>query len=139
MDSTTIISFIDKLTNQTISGSILWRYLSELETVTQESNKGLYFTIFQTEYHRVDFFSSYYGIIGNGTVYLINETFESGRDGSITSGYNLYLQKEGSDNVERLHCPQGYVYQIVNAVNATIQKQDSGIDSFISDYLDNPQ
>lgn len=137
MDPDVIISFVNKLSNETVRGVIKWNCLTNLETVTQESNKELFYLLFQSSCHHIDFLSSYYAILDSGTVYLVNETFESGRDGTVTSGYNLYIQSDDSSKIDKLNCLQAYLYQIVNSIQVTLPKNENTISSFVSNYLKN--
>lgn len=99
------------------------------------SPEGIYYMLFQTEFRHIDFHSSYYSTIGRGTIYVLNEDIESGRDGTHTIGYKLYLQDDLKNAVYDLPCPKSAVYQLLNAVQSCIAKSESNAEAFIDDYL----
>lgn len=83
--------FIDKLKEQTKDGLLDW------DTVFRVSHAydifdNFDFILFTNEYHKIDELRSY-GIPdeNNLSIFLLNETFESGKDGTISEEKNLYV------------------------------------------------
>ncbi len=127
--------FIQTLTDKTLSGDLSWDSLYELQETTEENNKFLSSTLFQDEFHTINFPKSFYCLNNSsGYVYLINETFESGYDGSVISGPNIYIQKDASSKVHKLTVELGQIYQLQNAILYSKEQDDKEIQNFIDNY-----
>lgn len=131
-------TFVESLSRSTISSEIQWKSLNELAETTEENNKALFFTIFETEFHSVMFLKSFYcHAPASGYVYLIHERFESGYDGSVISGPNIYIQKDSLSKIHKLDVPLGLVYQLENAILSSRTESDDEIQSFIDNFYKN--
>lgn len=127
--------FMQTLTQKTLNNEIDWKSLMELKETTEGSNKALHYTIFETEFHSILFLKSFYCFIPtSGYVYLINETFESGYDGSVVSGINIYIQKNSSSNVHKLIIDPGQIYRLENAILNSRTEEDQEIQEFIDGF-----
>lgn len=127
--------FIQTLTDKTLSGDLSWDSLYELQENTEENNKYLSSTLFQDEFHTIIFSNSFYCLNNSsGYVYLINEKFESGYDGSVISGPNIYIQKDASSRVYKLTVDLGQIYQLQNAILYSKEQDDKEIQDFIDNY-----
>lgn len=127
--------FVKSLAQETIANKIIWKSLNELNEINEESNRSLYFTLFQTEFHSIVFLKSFYSLVPScGYVYLIHETFESGYDGSVVSGPNIYIQKDASSSIHQLIVDIGVVYQLENAILTARSETDNEIQSFIDNF-----
>lgn len=135
MEKSKIDSFISKLSKETIDDTISWDHLSSIRNLTEESNSAIFYLLMENEFHHINYFASYYAIIGDGEVYIINETNESGRDGTILSGYKMYIHQENSPNTYELPCSQGDIYRLINSITANLSKRETELESFIDNYL----
>ena len=135
MDKAKITQFIKQLSKDTLSGKLSWRRLTDYNNLDYSSNKSISGMLFQNEFHHIDFFASYYCPAGKGTVFVLNEINESGRDGTITSGYKIYLHDDTNDRISNLPCYAGTEYQLVNSIHSQLTKDEAAIESFIDNYL----
>lgn len=127
--------FIQTLTDKTLSGDLSWNRLNKLQETAEENNKYLSYTLFQDEFHTINFSNSFYcPNNSSGYVYLINEKFESGYDGSVISGPNIYIQKDASSRVCKLTVDLGQIYQLQNAILYSKEQDDKEIQDFIDNY-----
>lgn len=128
--------FIKKVSKQSLDGKILWNRMFEYEKLCPESNKKLYNIIIQSEFSQIDFATSYYAIIKNAAVFIINETSISGRDGTMTSGYVVYIQDEDNDNkIYSVPCGQSSIYQLINSIESYLTTKEKEVNLFIDRYL----
>lgn len=135
MNILAMTGFLDSLIQDTLSCKISWKSLTELKGVSEEHNKALYNTLLENEFHSVLFFKSFYCLLpSSGYVYLINETSESGYDGSIISGLNIYIQKDCSSKIHQLTVDLSQIYQLENAIISSRSTQDEEIQDFIDNY-----
>lgn len=135
MEKNKIDAFINKLSKDTINDKIIWSRLTNLPNVLEESNPAIFYLLDECEFRHINYQDSYYSIINNGEVYILNETNESGRDGTITSGYQMYIHQEESVNTHEVPCSQGDIYRLLNAIIANLSKRENELESFIDFYL----
>ena len=135
MDEDKITKFIKQLSKDTLAKKISWRRLTNYENIRPDSNELISSMLFQNEYHHINFFSSYYSIVSNGTIYIVYEVNESGRDGTITNGYNIYLHDEDKNKLISLPCPMSTIYQLTNSIQLFLENEESDAASFIDDYF----
>lgn len=135
MEKQKIDSFIKKLSKETLDNAIAWQYLSDFENVDPDSNQDLFFLLFQNEYRRIHYDSSYYAPVNAGIVYVIHETQESGRDGTYTSGFKMYIHYDEAENISQLSCEQSNIYQLLNSIKSYMAKKEAGLEQFIDRYL----
>lgn len=135
MKKSKIDAFINKLSKETIDDKIYWYYLTSLQNVSEESNPAIFNLLVECEFHHINNQDSYYAIINNGEVYILNETNESGRDCTVTLGYQMYIHQEGSINTHKVPCSQSDIYRLLNAITASLSKRENELESFIDDYL----
>lgn len=135
MDKDKITLFIKQLSKDTLTQKNYWRRLTDYENTHPASNKPIFNMLFQTEFRRIDFASSYYCIAGKGTIFVLLETNESGRDGTLTSGYKIYLHDENANKMSQLQCDSGTAYQLVNSIHSYLAKEEADAEAFIDDYL----
>lgn len=127
--------FVQTLTDKTLSNEVSWKSLYDLQTTTKENNKFLFTTLFQDEFHTINFPNSFYCLNNSsGYVYLINETFESGYDGSVISGPNIYIQKDALSMVHKLTVELGQIYQLQNAILYSKEQDNEEIQDFIDNF-----
>lgn len=135
MDNKKIKDFIKQLSKDTAQNKISWKRLVTYENLEFDSNKEVFRMLFQNEYRQIDYLSSYYSIIKPGTVFVINETISSGRDGSVTNNYKIYLQNSAKQSVSALPCDSVTIYQLLNAIQSSITDDKAISEAFIDDYL----
>lgn len=110
--------FMEKLITGTLDDTYQWCHLSDLYGTEEESNEGLYYLLFENEYRHIDYDISYYCPVVSGTIYLIYEIVESGRDGTKTKKYQLYLQKDDNKKAVKVNINPALIYQLANAVKS---------------------
>ena len=135
MDNAKIVKFIKQLSKDTLAGKLYWKRLTDYEKIASESNKPIFNMLFQSEFRRVDFSTSYYCSISNGTIFILDEINDSGRDGVLTADYRLYLYDEFQNKVFQLQCTAGTVYQLINSIHSYLANEEAGAESFIDNYL----
>ena len=135
MDNGKIKTFVKQLSKDTVQNKIFWKRLTSYENLDPRSNNELFNLLFQNEYRKIDYLSSYYSILPSGSVFVINETIESGRDGTLTNNYKLYLHNLMDRSIAPLPCDSVTIYQLLNAIRSSITKEESIAESFIDDYL----
>lgn len=128
--------FLQTLSEKTLSGDICWECLSDLQQITIEQNKSLYFAIMQNEYHRINIYNSFFcELPSSGFVYLIDESFESGKFNCSSSGLNVYIQKDFSAKMHKLNVALQFVYQLQNAILSVYSESDSEVQAFIDNFF----
>lgn len=105
---------LEYIVQKTIAKEYNWEELSKLINITETENRDLYFTLFETEFHHIDYKESYFYKNVDLAIYLIYEISESGMDGTISRGYNLYGQYE--EKFSRLNMSQGELFYLKNAI-----------------------
>ncbi len=135
MDNVKINAFINKLSKETINDTVFWNHLTSLRNISEESNPAIFYLLMEDEWRHISYIDSYYAIIGDGEVYILNETNESGRDGTVVSGYQIYVHQEGSQNTYELPCSQGDIYRLLNSITNNLSKRETELESFIDSYL----
>lgn len=121
MQQNNVKKFIEKVSVETVNGNYSWDDMTCFATIAEEPNSGLYYTIFENEWHKVDLSESFYSHIPPGTVYIVQETSESGYDGTVTDGYHLYVQFENdTSRMIQLPAKQSSILQLLEAVGLCI-------------------
>lgn len=130
------IDFVKKLINITLDNKIKWNMLDNLKSVSESENYSLYYTLFTNEYHKISYERSYYTSYKDGNIYLIYEWSESGKDGSISEGYNLYTQFNKNEPVDPVFVDKSYLYQLSNAIKEDIKVKNNTQHDFIKSFLE---
>ena len=92
--------------------------------------------LLECEFRHIDFYKSYYATINPGDVFILYEDNESGREMGIKSiGYKIYLWNEHANDIDNLTCPDSAIYQLLNAIESCIDKQETNAEKFIDAYL----
>lgn len=137
MQKEKIETFIKQLSKDTINNKIEWSYLYNLKNVSQDSNPSVFFLLFEDEFRHINFDDSFYAPLPNGFIYILNETTESGRDGTVLTGYRIYLQQDEAEKISRISCEQSPIFQLINSINSYLIKEETDTENFIDDYLSN--
>lgn len=81
--------FVKKLIEQTKEGLIEW---DTVNVITNKFNVDDFdFLLFTTEFHTINLLYSYGVVSDKLNIFLLDEIFESGKDGSVSSELNLYV------------------------------------------------
>lgn len=134
MNVLAMTGFIQSLIQETIDGKITWKSLVHFQNIDESNNEALYYALIENEFHSIIFLRSFYCFLpSSGYVYVINETSESGYDGSVVSGVNIYIQKNASSPLHQLTVDLSLVYQLENAILSSDLSEDE-IQEFIDNY-----
>lgn len=133
------INLINTLVEKTNNTQINWKSIHSLRNSKnlERQNPGAYYLIFENEYHHV-FDDSYYADIHIGNIYLLHEEFESGKDGSVSNLYNLYIQERDANNCMNKTQPilvsdkDCNLDGLIKAINKCINKEDTIIEKFLN-------
>lgn len=88
-------NFIEKVIEETDNNIIDWISLFMFTDAKDLSEiPGFQYTIYTNEFHQVDYVNSYICTTFHFVLLILNETFESGKDGSIRKETNIYLSKD---------------------------------------------
>ena len=134
MDHSLIIPFTEKLTKNTVSGQIKWNKITSIGENRIRKNTNLYYAVFTNEFHQVRFENSYYTTFDDGYIYLIDETFYSGKDSSIDEGLTLYVQPNIQSGLTSVVSNTTELYRLSNAIAQNTQTPKPAID-FIQNFL----
>lgn len=124
--------FVNKLIKDTISDKLTWEALTDSMYIEGELVTNL---LSVCEFHTVHFWESYHCKLKNGYVFLVSETNESGRDGSITEGYNLYLQISVERPLVSVMIDTVELYRLKNAIETKIGIAPDVVE-FMQSFLD---
>lgn len=135
MDNSKIEKFVEKLSAETIQSKISWEHAYQFETIDYDSNPNVANIFFSNEFHQVILEDSYFAPIPPGAIiFIIFEASQSGRDGTHIRCYNIYIQ-DANNNVSKLSCAQGHIYQLVNSIKSYLAKKEKPLENFIDSYL----
>ena len=128
--------FADSLINKTKKSELKWRVL--IESVLNNLPNNL----IENEFFKISYDKSYYTKTQQGTIYLIYEWFESGRDGIVSEGFGLYVQYLSENRVYKIDCSESILYRLRNLIEYAEfpneqQIENSKIQKFIEDFLSN--
>lgn len=135
MNENKISQFIKQLSKDTLCSKINWRRLIDYENMNPDSDKPMFNMLFQSEFRQINFLSSFYANTGLGAIFLLLESNESGRDGTQTTGYHMYLQNYMNQKISLLPCSGSTIYQLINSINSYLSNAESDAEAFIDDYL----
>lgn len=127
------------LIEKTKEKEIEWKSSKSLNNIEnlEQINPNAYYLIFENEWHHI-LNDSYYADIRAGNVYLLHEEFESGRDGTVTNSYNLYIQERDDDDYLIKTKPtcisdnEDELKELLKAIQVYINTIDSTIENFIN-------
>ena len=125
--------FVQRLIVETQSRSRHWY---PIQPVTEEDvNENLYYTLFEDEWHRIDYKTSYYLSFMNGFIYLVDEWEGSGRDGTTFDGYNLYVQPTTADELTLVMSNTKELDVLIDAISADRQPNKAA-ENFMKAFID---
>lgn len=132
MDSNFVVEFVNNLIKKTLSGDIKWR---SLETVSAIDDTPISDCLSQDEFHTIYYYESYFCAVKQGLVFLVSEKNESGRDGSVSEGYNLYLQPRRGQPLSSVAFDISELYRLKNAIELKIDLTEDVVD-FMKSFLE---
>lgn len=112
MTSNLVTDFVNDLIKKTLSEDIEWQSLNNVVAING-TPIDLYFSL--DEFHTVNFFESYY-CATKGMIFLISERTESGRDGKVSEGYNLYIRLDPMKPLSSVVFDTSELYRLKNAI-----------------------
>lgn len=106
--------FIELLIKQTTAGELEWLPLAEDTQIDGAPASDL---LGQSEFHQIYYFESYYLPLQSGTVLLVSEFNESGRDSRFnTEGYHLYVKADVNAPVSSVLFDGPSLYRLHGAI-----------------------
>lgn len=124
--------FVNKLIKDTLAEKVNWKPLADSISIGEDPITDL---LSIDEFHTVHFWESYYCKLKRGYVFLVSEVNESGRDGSITEGYSLYLQTLTERFLVPIMFDTVEVYRLKNAIETKIDISPEVVE-FMKSFLE---
>ena len=124
--------FVNKLIKDTLAEKINWKPLADSMSIGDDPITDL---LSIDEFHTVHFWESYYCKLKSGYVFLVSEINESGRDGSITEGYSLYLQTLTERFLVPIMFDTVEVYRLKNAIETKVDISPEVVE-FMKSFLE---
>lgn len=134
MDANFISDFVNHLIEKTLAGELKWHTLSE-NTQIDDTVASDYLS--QDEFHMIHYHESYYCSAKLGLIFLVSERNESGRDGEISEGYNLYLQPLPKQPPSSVMFDTTELYRLKNAIELKIDLTEDVVD-FMKSIMESP-
>lgn len=132
MNSNFIADFVNNLIKKTLSGEMIWRPLREFVKISCIPLGDLFS---QDEFHTVHTYESYYCRAGQGIIFLVSERDESGRDGEISEGYNLYIKPSSEQPISSVVFDTSELYRLKNAIELKSDLTEDVVD-FIKSFME---
>lgn len=130
--------FIEKVINETTENKLQWNTLFDF-THHQDLSylSGFEYTIMTNEYHQVDYINSYICLSDYFVFLVLNETFISGFDDSISKETNIYISKNKDSEPELLNISKPLLDKLIVSCETSSSKEQSSIlESIMLNYLD---
>lgn len=131
MNDKLIDDFVEQLIQETLSNARSW---SPLFPVEEGKNQPLFYALYETEFHHVRYKQSYSLPFGEGAVFLISEVSESGRDGTVFDGLQLYVQPSPKHELTLVVRDSVDLYRLSNAIADSLKLPEEAV-AFIQDFL----
>lgn len=137
MNENKVLSFIKRLSDDTVKGKVTWQRMDDYRNrIAHSPTSPLEGALLESEFRHIDFYKSYCAVISPGDVFVIYEDVESGRETGIRSiGYKIYLWNDNTKHIAQLACPASVIYQLLNAIESCIDEQETNAEAFIDAYL----
>ena len=130
-----INTFINYLISETLADRRKWRPVYRQAEEQLDKNENLYYLLFECEFHKVIYDDSYLLPFENGFFYFLHEWSESGRDGTIFDGYNLYAQPDSKAKITLLLSDAPELYRLKNAILEK-DRLPKDVEDFINEFLE---
>ena len=135
MNSNFVADFVNNLIKKTLSGDVIWNPLAQFSKIYRISLSDLFS---QDEFHTICTYESYYCRAGRGTIFLVSERDESGRDGEISEGYNLYIQPNSEQSISSVVFDTSELYRLKNAIELKSDLTEDVVD-FMKSIMETPE
>lgn len=126
--------FLDKVIHQTEEGLLEW---DSIDTIIDKFNViDFDFILFINEFHQINVLNSY-GIVNDElNIFLLDEVFESGKDGSISEELNLYVVKGINGKSFKVPIDAKGLRHLQETINQSF-KSKNNLDSLLKKYIEN--
>lgn len=135
MNSNFVANFVNNLIKKTLSGDVIWNPLAQFSKLYRISLSDLFS---QDEFHTIRTYESYYCRAGQGTIFLVSERDESGRDGEISEGYNLYIKPNSEQPISSVVFDTSELYRLKNAIELKSDLTEDVVD-FMKSIMEAPE
>lgn len=121
-DKSIYSQFAEKLEKQTMENELDWDTVFKVTHMYDVDKFNM--ILFTNEFHTIDELNSY-GIATEGglSVFLLNEVFESGKDGSISEEKNLYIVKGVEDESFELPLTEQEITKLETKIKKYVAKK----------------
>lgn len=134
MEHELVSKFISNLIRETVNGIVSWNPLFQIVPPKDGTNTALVRITSEDEFHHINYENSFYLRTNRGIVFLVDQWRESGRDGTVFDGYNLYIQPNENAEITLVLSNTDELYRLSNAI-----KEKSGLSEdaikFMNEYL----
>lgn len=132
MNSNFVADFVNNLIKKTLSGDIKW---SSLEYAVMIDNIPVDNFFSLDEFHTICYYESYFCMLNQGKIFLISERNESGRDGEVSEGYNLYIQPGLRQPISSVMFDTSELYRLKNAIELKSDLTEDVVD-FMKSFME---
>lgn len=116
-------NFIKKVIDETNSNSIDWLSLLMFTEAKDLSEiPGFKFTLFSNEFHDINYSESYICTTYHFVLLILNETFISGKDGSISKEINIYISKDAQSEPSIIIVEDPLKTDLINSAKKSFSK-----------------
>lgn len=131
------IQFIEKVISETDKNNLYWDTLFDFTHKEELSYlSGFEFIIMTNEFHQVDYVNSYICFSDYFVFLILDETFISGKDGSVSKEKNIYISKNKDSEPELLNIPEYLLEKLTaSCEKSTSKEKDSILEAIMSNYL----
>lgn len=131
-------AFIDKLENDTLVEKLTWHYISELDKDIFSTNESLATILSSYAHHYIFEDQSFYAELTSPvTVYLVYRRIMSGKDGTISTNYEFYIQENELGPCITVEASQEALAKLATIIKSMtpIEKDKSTLSRLINNYL----
>ena len=130
--------FIDALVKDTLTESIEWAYADDIvDALNRNCTEYRPYSLFETEFRRIDFRRSYFCHTNAGDIYLVYELVTPGEEGfDPHEGYELSIQINPYSPEEMILLRQSeQLYRLENAIRSKISNTVRHIPRYEDYYM----
>ena len=136
MDTFKVLSFIDRLSSDTIKGNIDWERATRYAGVDPNSPAMIAAIFSSNEFRQISYSQSFIGQLpSKNLVYLIDATTISGKSGVKVHALEFYIE-DFVDHPHQLYVDLSQLYRLRNAINSYMAKKEAPLEKLIDSYLD---
>jgi len=127
--------FVEKIIEQTKEGLLKWDLVKTI--INKYKAEDFDYILFTNEFHRINFLNSYAVINDELNIFLLDETFESGEDGTINEELNLYVVEGVNGRSYRVPIDKGVLYELKDIIISKFIDSNSYLDRLLQRYIEN--